>query len=548
MTVKLNSDNREYITWHYEQVSFGLLGGLRIEGLERMRVTLKVEYKQLAVRHNLDLYNNESLDKLVRRCAERFTLGTAYLATAFAGLINLLESYRLEQLKALAKEKEPVKHLTDAEKKEAEAFLQQPDLLQRTNELIGQSGVIGEDNNRLLMYLVFTSRKREEPLHVISLGSSGTGKTHLQEKVGELIPAEDVIQITSLSENAFYYFGKQELKHKLILIEDLDGAGEVLYPLRELQSKKMITKTVVYKNQAGEAQTVHLRVEGPVCIAGCTTKESVYEDNSTRSFLLHLDESKEQDEKIMKYQRLKSAGKIDFKEQAKVKKLLQNVQRVLVPVSVRNPFAELLQLPPSVFKPRRTNAHYLSFIEVITFYHQYEREQKKDQTTGDVYVETTVEDIKAANQLMSEVLLRKSDELPGACRNYFETLKQYLQQQLKDGFTNRMISKELHMPLSTVKRHNFTLHQAGYLNRHPGGEDNKGFTYTLADQEEYQQMKNNIAAVLDTILNNIQATHQPTSSLSAQTTTELTKHRTGKEKQQNTPTSPTAQGKTPPNL
>jgi hypothetical protein len=59
-------------------------------------------------------------------------------------------------------------------------------------------------------------------------------------------------------------------------------------------------------------------VEGPVCVAGCTTKESVYEDNSNRSFLLHLDESKEQDEKIMHYQRLKSAGKIDLKEQAKV--------------------------------------------------------------------------------------------------------------------------------------------------------------------------------------------------------------------------------------
>jgi len=264
MATVLNTENREYIAWQFGQLNFGLLGGLKIEGLERMRVTLKVEYKQVAVRHNLDLYNNESLDKLVRRCAERFALGTAYLATAFATLINLLESYRLEQMKLLAKEKEPVKQLTEAERKEAEQFLCQPDLLQRTNELIGQSGVIGEENNRLLMYLVFTSRKREEPLHVISLGSSGVGKTHLQENVGELMPVEDVIHITSLSENAFYYFGKQELKHKLILIEDLDGAGEVLYPLRELQSKKVITKTVVYKNQAGEAQTVHLRVEGPV--------------------------------------------------------------------------------------------------------------------------------------------------------------------------------------------------------------------------------------------------------------------------------------------
>ena len=77
MLTGLNIENREYITWWYQELIFGLLGGLRIEGLERMRVTLKVEYKQQAVRHNLDVYNNESLDKLVRRCAEIFALDTA---------------------------------------------------------------------------------------------------------------------------------------------------------------------------------------------------------------------------------------------------------------------------------------------------------------------------------------------------------------------------------------------------------------------------------------------------------------------------------------
>ena len=84
----------------------------------------------------------------------------------------------------------------------------------------------------------------------------------------------------------------------------------------------------------------------------------------------------------MHYKRLKSAGKIDSKGQAKVKQLLQNVQRTLQPVTVRNPNAEYLQLPASVFKPRRTNAHYLAFIEVITFYHQYQREQKTVKSTG----------------------------------------------------------------------------------------------------------------------------------------------------------------------
>ncbi|MCS3799477.1 hypothetical protein [Niastella sp. OAS944] len=47
MTI-LNTENREYITWQFEQLHFGLLGGLKIEGLERMRVTLKVEYKEVA--------------------------------------------------------------------------------------------------------------------------------------------------------------------------------------------------------------------------------------------------------------------------------------------------------------------------------------------------------------------------------------------------------------------------------------------------------------------------------------------------------------------
>jgi uridine kinase len=50
------------------------------------------------------------------------------------------------------------------------------------------------------------------------LGSSGTGKTHLQSKVAELIPEEDKVEITVLSANAFYYFNRTELQHKLILI------------------------------------------------------------------------------------------------------------------------------------------------------------------------------------------------------------------------------------------------------------------------------------------------------------------------------------------
>jgi hypothetical protein len=52
----LNHVNPEYVTWKYEEINFALLGGIRIEGLQSMRVTLKVEFKNFQpIRHSLDL-------------------------------------------------------------------------------------------------------------------------------------------------------------------------------------------------------------------------------------------------------------------------------------------------------------------------------------------------------------------------------------------------------------------------------------------------------------------------------------------------------------
>jgi hypothetical protein len=299
------------------------------------------------------------------------------------------------------------------------------------------------------------------------------------------------------------------------MIEDLDGAESVLYPLRELQSKKFITKTLAQKTATGETKTIHIKVEGPVSVAGCTTQEQVYEDNANRSVLIYIDESKEQDSRIMEYQRKRSAGNVNRKQEQEVKQLLQNTQRVLKPVQVRNPYAEHLLLPDGVFKPRRTNAHYLAFIEAVTFYHQFQRTVRVEDDTGERYIETTLEDIAAANYLMRDVLLRKSDELTGACRNYFERLKQVLQVRSKSLFTSTEASKLLRMPISTVKRHNLALLQSGYIQRQEA--DTKCFQYEITSYEDYQQLQASITTALDTILQRL------TSPLSAHSTNEPVK-------------------------
>lgn len=499
---KLNTSNPEYLTFKHEALFFGILGGIRIDGLDRLRVTLKIEHKSQAIRHNLDLYNDTQVEKLIRKTAERLNIGTSYISKALAVLINELENYRLEESKKQENQQQKKHTLTPEEREEAEQFLKSRDLLKKTNELIGQSGVVGEELNRLLMFLIFTSRKTFRPLHIVSFGSSGAGKSHLQEKVAELIPQEDKIEITSLTGNAFYYFDKDELGHKLILIEDLDGVLAALYPIRELQSKQKISKTVTVKDKRGNAKTISLTVYGPVSIAGCTTQERIYEDNANRSFLIYVDESQEQDEKVMQYQRQLSAGKINREEEIKTRDLLQNVQRILQPVKVINPYAEFLRIPKEVFKPRRTNVHYIAFIEAITFYKQYQREHKTDQSTGEMYIETTLEDIAEANALMKYILLRKSDELSGACRAYFENLKAHLKAGSLEQFTNKEIRSALRLNHNTQKMFMSELQRYGYIQKAEGNKK-KGFVYQVSSFDDYEFLQTRINTVLDETLESL---------------------------------------------
>lgn len=555
----INTTNPESISYNTEELGYTILGGIRLEGLDRLRVTIKIEVinrkfqhylnnpdiAALAIRQNLDLYSITQVEKLARLIADRLEVGVTAVSKDLSDITNELERYRLQQIESKQQEQNTIiKPLTEAERKAAIEFLQSKNLLQATNEMIGRSGIVGEELNRLIMWLIYTSRKTAKPLHIISMGSSGTGKSHLQEKVGELIPDEDKIEITALTENAFYYFDKAELGHKLILIEDLDGVWRALYPLRELQSKQRISKTITIKDKNGNTKTIHLKVYGPVCIAGCTTKESLYEDNANRCFLIYLDESSEQDERIMDYQRKISAGKINTTDENQARQLLQNVQRILQPITVINPFAELLKIPNEVFKKRRSNAHYLAFIEVITFFKQYERKWIST-TTGEIifepaegkvppsgaegaFIETTIEDIEEANGLMKEILLRKSDELNGACRNYFEELKQWLEKNKQSSFTNTSIRNQLRIPISSVKRYNAALLAAGLI-RKVENRNTKAHYYEIISKEEYTKLQSSIATALDEALQKIQ---QPNGSTSAQSKSEPRKRKVIRELEQ----------------
>ena len=439
---KLDATNSELLTYTTVELKITILGGIRITGLDRMKVTVKIESSKnphQLIRHSLDLYHAKQVDHLCEMIASQLEIRSSKASQIISQMTTALEAYRQRRLEAMKPKAPQLYQMTPREKEAAIKYLKSPQLMINTAKAIKQSGIVGEEKNAMIGYVVYLSRKREKSLHVMYLGASGSGKTHVQEGLASLTPAEDKIEATGLSDQALYYEG-MKLKGKILFIEDIDGAENIMYIIRELQSKGKIIKRVAWRDNKGNTQTIEVVAEGPVVISSCTTQEKVYEDNANRCILLYIDQSKEQDKRVMDYIKNKSTGKIKETEQDEIRKQIQNAQRVLRPIKVYNPYANLIDLPSEVFKPRRSLPLLLGFIETVTFYHQYQREIKTDNQ-GQRYIESTYEDIQVSFDLLKDVLFSKSDELTKAAREFLEMLKAKVKKG--DTFYTKKIRKEI---------------------------------------------------------------------------------------------------------
>jgi hypothetical protein len=179
------------------------------------------------------------------------------------------------------------------------------------------------------------------------------------------------------------------------------------------------------------------------------------------------------------------------------------MQRLLKPITIINPYAKYIQLPEAVFKPRRTMTLLLGFIEAVTFYHQYQREVKKDGN-GTLYIETKASDIEQAFGMLKEVLFSKSDELTRATRDFFESIKRLLQQSGTDTFTARQVREQERINPGNMKRYLAELSRYGYI-RGSGNRYRGQYEYRVVDIHEYEQLKSSIDSHLQDILDQIRS-------------------------------------------
>ena len=394
-------------------------------------------------------------------------------------------------------------------------FLEQKGLLKELNKLIEKSGIIGEENSRLLLFLITISYLNRSPLHGIVQGSSGSGKTHIISRIADLMPQEDVLRFTRITESSLYNWGEFDLFGKIIIIEDLDGLKEdALYALREFISNQVLRSSVTIKDKKGNNKSSHKIVKGQFSSLSATTKGETYEDNMSRSFLIAVDESKEQTQRIIQYQNRRNAGEVSSEEQQKAINFVQKLVRNLKYYEVINPYATKLNLPEKVHKIRRLNEMYQAVIKQVTFLNQYQRKLTKDNQ-----LITEIEDIEQATEVLFESIVLKVDELDGSLRQFFERLKKYVKSENQE-FLQREIRQEFNLSKTQLQRFINMLLELEYI-KYSGGYANKGIKYKISFWDNHQKLRAEIKDFLQNQINELKITQSAPSKPKNKTLVQL---------------------------
>ena len=155
-----------------------------------------------------------------------------------AFIYQTLDRMQDERFKAKAGiHAEDVHIVTPSEASKVIDLLTKRDLL---NEMLLRDaerlGFVGEEINKKLYYLSATSRLTGKPLSTLVIASSGSGKSFGLSTIMNMMPPDEMLKYSRLSQHALYYKSEEELRGKVMYLEEIIGMEEALKSIRMLLS------------------------------------------------------------------------------------------------------------------------------------------------------------------------------------------------------------------------------------------------------------------------------------------------------------------------
>ena len=418
-------------TWHVK--------GLAAFGVDRLRVNVRVDPagEACASRFHVDtfdLYSARSRQAFVEGAIKALHLHESeqpVLIEEIALLIAALEKERLSLRQDKGEAAEPTV-MSASDREEALSFLR-GDIVEALKADFLAMGCVGEETALLIGYFAMVSRKLPEPLSVLFCARSGAGKSTLQDRLCALCPPEDLVKYTRISGQVLFYKDENALRHKLLAVDEEDGAAQAAYALRSLLSSGYLSCSVTRIDpRTGRAMGDDRRVNGPVSNFLTTAHPEAFDyETRNRYVLVTIDESREQTRRILERQRWNETleGLVADERKKAIAKRHHDAQRLLEPLRVVIPVE--LTYPSGLLILRREHMKYLSLVKAIALLHQHQRPIRSATIDGRAvsYIEATEKDVEIARPLAALVLARNLDELSPPSRSLLIALREIVEKR-----------------------------------------------------------------------------------------------------------------------
>ena len=421
----------DVLTFRYGQVHYEVKG-FKTRFSDSLRVVINANHDESNLKHTdrIDLYTSRSRKSFSSLTANKFKLQSAKLEDDLLKIVAEIEQIKLNEVKRSQGEEGQSYTLTNHEEKEALDFLKQPDLLEHITKDLELVGYVGEDSAKLLCYFSAVSRITKNPISITVRALSSSGKSYLLESVAQLICPEAIKYFSRLSQQSLFYMEKDELKNKIVIIDEKEGIDSD-YSIRTLLSSGKLVLGVVQKNPAtGEQITKTIEVQGNVAVWDSTTSNHVNPENLSRVWEVWLQStSHELTERIHDNQRKQFSldGWKENKGRETAIRVHRNAQRLLKPLKVNIPFYKKLSFPTSWTTTRRHNKRFLSLLSVIALTFQHQKEIKTFE--GEKYIDANENEYRIAYNLVKDILKITLSPLSKEAQDLLDIASKLVQEQ-----------------------------------------------------------------------------------------------------------------------
>jgi hypothetical protein len=402
-------------------------------------------------------------------------------------VIILKEAEAEKKIAEQIKEEEP---LTEFELQEVDKILKSPTLLYDILKMVKKLGVVGEEKNVLLHYIIFTSRKLKQPLSATVKGDSSSGKSYTLLTTIKLFPKSAYIDLTDATPQSFFYCPDDHFRNKIIVIFEKHGGERADYAIRTLQSEGKLKIQVTEKNpDTGQFEARTIEKEGPTGFVTTTTASLIHAENDTRNISMFPDQSSEQTGRVYESVDSRYLGVQPINENTI--KPWRNAQLGLEQMPVYIPFARSFRkyFPTHIVRTRRDYGHFLAIVETVAFLHQRQREVV--ELHGQKYIRATLADAYMAKIIVEDSLSKSIYELPEKTIEVIE-MARVLVEELKaddfgDGdkikFTISSLAKKLGWDRDTVGKWLKPAIKKGYASIEIESKGSKGAEYVIEEKD-----------------------------------------------------------------